>query len=538
MTDEVYTTQLMITSTVEGEDVVSLYRRVQLRLWKWLEEEFPYKGDTGGILDIVPFDSFASRRSWSVRAPENDKISGRYLETEKIMTQGIQIMQAQPSVQVPDQSDNTLVTDVCVEAPKIDHPMINGVCFSCKVAILCQPFAGFFTRHELPLTAPRVVKDILGLDGCRIAFHPFGKGTFNDACKYDVSNVPLTVASEKDEDDFLSMLKDGHRPVCLVVFMGDGWRQMREANRIADVVSSKAIVCVLRESERLVSGMEQVVKGIDARRDFREGRCRVFFPFGPGLYSNMEFANPNYRVPRFFASRFRHQLLTGLLRYFDMNQPWRRDKRDVHLTELEWAQNRAFEKKEEEAESNRDLMRTLLEKRKEEREQYERDRDYLMDAATEQEMKLGAAIKENERLVEENKRLKSGQKSADEISLAIKSEFPGEIKEHLLETISDAIQALGGKRDRRKQILRELLRKNDKPSELPRRREIVERIFKGSKGITDGDFSELARIGIVLVSSNKHYKVRFGTLSNTIPKTPSDWRAGQNQISQMINKFF
>jgi hypothetical protein len=80
--------------------------------------------------------------------------------------------------------------------------------------------------------------------------------------------------------------------------------------------------------------------------------------------------------------------------------------------------------------------------------------------------------------------------------------------------------------------------KSENPGELPRRRKIVERIFKGKSGLSDGDFKELERIGVVLVSANKHYKVRFGTLSDTISKTPSDKRACKNQITQMNNKFF
>jgi hypothetical protein len=284
---------------------------------------------------------------------------------------------------------------------------------------------------------------------------------------------------------------------------------------------------------------------MDAQKDFAKGRCRVFFPFGPEQYSNKEFANPNYRIPFVRVKRFRHQLLMGLLRYFDMKQPWRRDKRDVHLTELEWMQNRAFKTKEKEvesskkeAENNRGLLNSLLEKRKEEREVFENDRKYLMDAATELETQLRTAINENIKLAEENKKLKAGQKGVDEMNLSVGSLFPGEVKEHLLETLSDAIMTIGDRRERRRQILKELIMKNENPGELPRRRKIVERIFKGKSGLSDGDFKELERIGVVLVSANKHYKVRFGTLSDTISKTPSDKRACKNQITQMNNKFF
>ena len=545
MTDIVYTTQLLINSAIDGEDVVSLYRRVQRRLWEWLEEEFPPFNDENRVLNEIPFNQFSTERSWSVSSSDGNNLSGRYLETDKIMTQGIQIVQRQPSAWVPHQSDNTLVTDVCIEAPKIIHPMIKGVCFSCKVAIQCQPFAGFFPRRKLSLVAPRVVKDILEMEGCLIEFHPFGRGVFTDACKYIVSSAPNLVSSEVDESVFLSMLEDVHRPVCLVVFMGDGHRQLREAKYIAEVAASKAMVCVLRKSKRLVLELERIVVGMDAKKDFSKGRCRVFFPFGPEQYSNKEFANPNYRIPFVQVKRFRYQLLVGLLRYFDMKQPWRRDKRDVHLTELEWMQNRAYEQKEQEAEynkneakTNKDILSSLLEKRKEEREQYDCDRKYLMDAATELESQKNAALNENKKLFEENKQLKMGQKGVDEISLAVGSLFPGEVKEHLLETISDAIKMLGCNRERRLQILKELLQKNGTPRELHRRREIIKHVFKGSNGLSDGDFKEFEKIGVVLVSANKHYKVRFGTLSDTISKTPSDKRACKNQITQMNNKFF
>lgn len=545
MTDTVYTTQLLINSAIEGEDIVSLYRRVQRRLWEWLEEEFPPVNDKNRVCNEIPLDQFSAKRSWSVSNSNGNNLSGRYLETDKIMTQGIQIVQRQPSAWVPDQSDNALVTDVCIEAPKIMHPMIKGVCFSCKVAIQCQPFAGFFPRHKLPLAAPRVVTDILEMEGCRIEFHPFGRGVFADVCRYHVSNVPKIVSSEAGENVFLSMLEDDHRPVCLVVFMGDGRRQIREAKYIAKIASSKAVVCVLQKSKRLVAEMERIVVGMDAKKDFAKGRCRVFFPFGPEQYSNMEFANPNYRIPLLRAKRFRHQLLMGLLRYFDMKQPWRRNKRDVHLTELELRQNRAYEQKEQEAENNKneaktnkDLLSSLLEKRKEERENFDRDRKYLMDVATELESQRNAALNENKKLSEEIRQLKMGQKGVDEISLAVDSMFPGEIKEHLLETISDAIKMLGSNRERRVQILKGLLLKNENPRELSRRREVVKHVFRGSNGLSDGDFKELEKIGVVLVAANKHYKVRFGTVSDTISKTPSDRRACKNQITQMNNKFF
>ena len=97
---------------------------------------------------------------------------------------------------------------------------------------------------------------------------------------------------------------------------------------------------------------------------------------------------------------------------------------------------------------------------------------------------------------------------------------------------------LGSNRERRAQILKEVLQKNDNPKELPRRREVVKHVFRGSNGLTDSDFKELEKIGVVLVSANKHYKVRFGRVSDTISKTPSDRRACKNQITQMNNKFF
>lgn len=118
--------------------------------------------------------------------------------------------------------------------------------------------------------------------------------------------------------------------------------------------------------------------------------------------------------------------------------------------------------------------------------------------------------------------------------------FPGEVREHVLDTLVAAEKAAeAGGRDRRARILEAVLGANPIGGELEMRRERVRNILKSADyHLTESTLAELARLGFRYVSSNKHYKLEWAGIRFPIPKTPSDYRACLNLTADICNRAF
>ena len=123
---------------------------------------------------------------------------------------------------------------------------------------------------------------------------------------------------------------------------------------------------------------------------------------------------------------------------------------------------------------------------------------------------------------------------------AFSEKFPGELREHVVETLADAVSAAeAGGRDRRARILEAVLVANPPTGELDRRREAVKRIVRdaGSR-LDNAALAELEKLGFRYVSGNKHHKLEWAGIRFPLAKTPSDYRSCLNSAAEISNRVF
>lgn len=123
---------------------------------------------------------------------------------------------------------------------------------------------------------------------------------------------------------------------------------------------------------------------------------------------------------------------------------------------------------------------------------------------------------------------------------AFSEKFPGELREHVVETLADAVSAAeAGGRDRRARILEAVLVANPPTGELDHRREAVKRIVRdaGSR-LDNAALAELEKLGFRYVSGNKHHKLEWAGIRFPLAKTPSDYRSCLNSAAEISNRVF
>lgn len=143
------------------------------------------------------------------------------------------------------------------------------------------------------------------------------------------------VEDAKTLEDFKGHLVDPTRPIPLVVFFGDSARCVREARGLSERCWSKCRVWVLKKNvPGLADLLEHTIEGINVKRNFRFGLCRVFFP--RGHYRQDDAAQPAYWVPVVNRHHFRKRTTIGLLRFFRLDdRGWITSERDLTLFEYE-----------------------------------------------------------------------------------------------------------------------------------------------------------------------------------------------------------
>ena len=115
--------------------------------------------------------------------------------------------------------------------------------------------------------------------------------------------------------------------------------------------------------------------------------------------------------------------------------------------------------------------------------------------------------------------------------------FPGEVREQVVATLLDGLgTAERSGRERRAEILRDVLAANQSSGELERRRAELKQILKDAGYYNDP--KPLERLGLHLVSGRTHWKLQYANVRVTMSKTPSDYRANLNNGSEIANRCF
>ncbi len=118
--------------------------------------------------------------------------------------------------------------------------------------------------------------------------------------------------------------------------------------------------------------------------------------------------------------------------------------------------------------------------------------------------------------------------------------FPGEVREHILAALSEAHEAAeSSERERRAEILGDVLSTNKTNGELERRRKELRQIIKDTGSFVDArTIVAMERLGFKYVLGNKHWKIDYTNVRIPMSKTPSDHRAALNTATDIANRCF
>lgn len=545
--EELYSTQILLVQKGSKHSNEVYFREIDQLIFDWIRKELPSVALPNFDKEIT-FNDFHRKPCFVFRRGALRLVASQVLETQNLICHGLTIRIPVASNFKDGVDDAYLETSLCIETSKIATD--GCVHFSIAGWFVKEPIRDFYPSQCFEPVMPRIVNDILA--------HPHTSGEFVQIIRdkedypnplprvrYPIDdNRPLS--DENARRDFLAQLTDPLRPVCLIVVFGRGWKCGYATRRLAAKLYSKACVYHIEElTDDLRSAFEAAVPGINLDRMMRFGVCRVFFPLGQ--YMPDDWANPMYRLKLFRINDVVQRVKKGCFASFHIGKlGWREDDYDVYDSKCKLQKRRkeeaAIESAIEEAE-HREMCDGLIGSLKEDVKVLDLE---LMDAKTEintlketnqclntQISKMSAKIAafESDRA---NALANSGIKFPTEVEA-----FTGEIREHVLSAIENGRKGFTKKEYARKhRILEEVLKVNPRSDALVARHNEVKRILSTENRPDEGFFNALAKIGIVKVSEEKHYKVEFEGIPMTLAKTPSEWRGAKNAVSQMNNLYF
>lgn len=147
----------------------------------------------------------------------------------------------------------------------------------------------------------------------------------------------------------------------------------------------------------------------------------------------------------------------------------------------------------------------------------------------------------NDQLMKENQSLKAGGLPTTDNFIVLKSReqdfYPYEKREILLDTLEKSLGNVH-KNSRRWDILRDIISNNPSDSRREAIRQELQNLFQDYKNMNRGMRNNLEKMGFEIVAENNHYKMIYYGDSRymiTFAKTPGDWRAGRNIMSEICN---
>lgn len=140
----------------------------------------------------------------------------------------------------------------------------------------------------------------------------------------------------------------------------------------------------------------------------------------------------------------------------------------------------------------------------------------------------------------ENQGLRAKYEQVTEVPLlyyGIEEElYEGEIKDHILEMLSNQLQFVK-KKTRREHILQDILECNETTGALNRKRDDIKRILKGYKKVGESLKRDLKEFGFVVTKDGGHYKLEFNGDSRylfTMASSGSDSQHGGGNLASEI----
>lgn len=155
-----------------------------------------------------------------------------------------------------------------------------------------------------------------------------------------------------------------------------------------------------------------------------------------------------------------------------------------------------------------------------------------------------ALTRANEALQFENHGLKAKLDSRESTPVLFMGDefefYPGEVKDLLLATLSEAFKGIQSK-SRRADVVKDIIMNNDYQKLSVAKADEAKRILKNYDGMSVKTKQALKDLGFEITDDGKHYKVTYygdGRYQTTYSKTPSDGRTGKNITQQTVNMAF
>ena len=187
--------------------------------------------------------------------------------------------------------------------------------------------------------------------------------------------------------------------------------------------------------------------------------------------------------------------------------------------------------------------RTKAERTKEETEELLDSFSNDFDALTEENGRLRSNISDLEQELACYKNFFNSKEDSDSSFISSGSEeefFQGEKKAFVLSVLSDSLQNIQDG-TRKKDIIQDIIQQNGSENILNHKRDQIKRLLTNYSGLNGKLKQELKQLGFTVTEEGKHYKLTYfddNRYTITMAKTPSDGRAGKNNVSEINKKVF
>ena len=194
------------------------------------------------------------------------------------------------------------------------------------------------------------------------------------------------------------------------------------------------------------------------------------------------------------------------------------------------------------------LLRDRFESQKSKRTKAEREElldsfSNDFDALTEENGRLRSSISDLEQELAYYRDIFNNKQASDSSFISSGTEkelFQGEKKEFVLSVLSDSLQNIQDE-TRKKHIIQDIIQQNDSENILNHKRDKIKRLLTNYSGLNGKLKQELKQLGFTVTEDGKHYKLTYfddNRYTITMAKTPSDGRAGKNNVSEINKKVF
>lgn len=157
---------------------------------------------------------------------------------------------------------------------------------------------------------------------------------------------------------------------------------------------------------------------------------------------------------------------------------------------------------------------------------------------------IDALTRDNERLQYENQGMKNKLDNIESRPILFAGEeddfYPGELKDLILSVLSNALKYLPEK-SRKTDVVRDIVEANNYEKTSEQRAKELKELLNNYSRMTPKLHQKLKELGLEITDEGKHYKVTYfgdGRYETVYAKTPSDYRAGKNNVQTSIKLFF